>query len=239
MTENLNEGHRARLRKRMMKEGLQNFEDHEVLELMLFQFIPRKDTNKIAHSLLNKFGSLANVLDAYPDQLQTVDGISEVTACGISMIKEIVFRYRISSLKKRQMSKISSIIDFSRELIAESYEEKLVVVYVDNATNFLVSEVISSGNTQEVRVDMKKLVFSAISCNASGVLLFHCHPNGECLPSAADNAFTEKVFVTLANLGLVLLEHLIFNNSSNYYSYYQSHKIDEITEKYIQFLQNK
>ena len=76
----VNKGHRQRMRERMMKEGLDGFADHEILELLLFQYIPRKDTNKIAHNLLDKFGGLVNVLNAAPEQLMLVDGVSEVTA---------------------------------------------------------------------------------------------------------------------------------------------------------------
>lgn len=229
---NVNEGHRARLRRRMMEEGLQNFQDHEILELLLFQYIPRKDTNKLAHTLLNRFGSLSNILDASPMQLQQVEGISEVAACNIAMLKEVWTRYKISSLQKKPMSKLSSIIVYAQELIAESYIEKLVAVFVDNATNFLSSAIFTSGSKQEVHVDMKKFVTAAVSTNAAGVILFHCHPDGECKPSGNDLNFTEKVYVTLANLNIVLLEHLIFNNSDDYYSFYQSGKIDEIAEHY-------
>lgn len=235
---NVNEGHRARLRQRMLNEGLQGFQEHEILELFLFQSIPRKDTNKLAHRLLSKFGSLANVLDASPQQLQTVEGISEVTACNLAMLKEVWQRYKTSAMQKKPMSKLSSIIHYAQELVAESYVEKLVVVYVDNSTNFLVSEVFTSGSSQEVHVDIKKLISSAVSANAAGVILFHCHVNGVCQPSAADVAFTEKIYVTLANLNIMLLEHLIFNNTEDYFSFYQSGKMDEIAEKYKNSLLN-
>lgn len=235
---NINEGHRARMRQRMIKEGLQGFQDHEILELLLFQYIPRKDTNKLAHRLLNKFGSLANVLDASPQQLQTVEGISEVTACNIAMLKELWQRYKASSMQKKSMSKLSSIIFYAQELVAESYMEKLVVVYVDNATNFLSSEVFQSGSSQEVHVDVKKLISSAVASNAAGVILFHCHVNGVCQPSAADMNFTEKMYVTLMNLNIVLLEHLIFNSNEDYFSFYQSGKMDEIAYKYKNSLLN-
>ena len=83
-----NDGHRARLRERMIKEGLDSFQDHEVLELLLFQYLPRKDTNKLAHTLLDKFGSFAGVLNASPQQLMTVEGVSEATACNLGCSKK-------------------------------------------------------------------------------------------------------------------------------------------------------
>ena len=107
---NVNQGHRERLRQRMMKEGLQSFQDHEVLELLLFQYLPRKDTNKIAHDLLNKFGSFANVLNASPQQLQQVKGISQVTACNIALLKEVFLRYRASDAVKMSLAGIACVI---------------------------------------------------------------------------------------------------------------------------------
>lgn len=229
---NVNEGHRARMRRRMIEEGFHGFEDHEILEILLYQFIPRKDTNKIAHKLLNKFGSFANVFDASPKQLQSVEGISEVTACSLSLQKELWQRYRASTLQKKPMAKLSSILHFAKELIAESYVEKLVAVFVDHATNFISSEEFTSEDPQCVHVDMKKFIMATINSNAAGVLLFHCHVHGICKPSAADNVFTERVFASLANIDVVLLDHLIFNDSSEYFSYHQSGILTRIGEHY-------
>ena len=229
---NVNEGHRNRLRNRMMKEGLQGFQDHEVLEFLLFQYLPRRDTNKLAHDLINKFGSFANVLDASPEQLMTVNGISQITACNLAMLKEVWQRYRQSSAQKVSLGKLSSIVRYCQKIISDSYVEKMVVVYVDNATNFLVSEEFTSDSTQSVNVDLKKIVSSAVRANAAGVILFHCHVHGVCQPSEADLEFTERLFATLVNLNIVLLEHIIFNDQESYYSFYKENIIAELTNKY-------
>lgn len=229
---NVNEGHRERLRQRMIKEGLSGFQDHEVLELLLFQYLPRKDTNKLAHDLINRFGSFANVLNATYDQLMTVKGVSEVTACNLAMLKEVWQRYKRSAAQKISLSSLASIVKYSHNIIADSYVEKLVVVYVDNVTNFLVSEEFTSDDTQQVRLDIKRIVASAVRSNAAGVILFHCHVNGLCEPSQADLNFTEKLFVTLANLNIVLLEHLIFNNRNEFYSFVAQKDMDEIADRY-------
>lgn len=232
---NVNEGHRARLRQRMMKEGLQSFQDHEILEFLLFQSIPRRDTNKLAHDLLNKFGSFANVLDAAPKQLMTVKGISEATACNLSLLKEVLQRYRRSAAEKISLSTLGSIVRYTQKIISESYVEKLVAVYVDNTTNFLVSEEFCSNSTQEVNVDVKHIVTTALQAGASGVILFHCHVKGLCVPSEDDRDFTERVYITLANMNIVLLEHIIFNNRGEYYSFYKEKDIAHLAEKYNNF----
>ena len=231
---NENNGHRGRLRERMIKEGLDGFQDHEVLELLLFQSIPRKDTNKMAHTLLHKFGSFAGVLNASPEQLMTVKGISQVTACNISMLKEVLVRYRRSQAHTISLRNLDSIIQFAHKLTEDNYCEKLVVVYVDHATNYLYSDEFTSHRVDKVRVEIKQIVASAMRTNASGVILFHCHVKGSCQPSTADKDFTKQLFVALASMHLVVLEHLIFNNKNEYYSFFEHGLIQEIEAQYKQ-----
>lgn len=232
-----NDGHRKRLRERMLKEGLSNFQDHEVLEFLLFQYLPYKDTNKIAHNLLAKFGSFAGILNAAPEQLMTVDGISQVTACNIAVLKEVFQRYKASDAKKLSLRGLSSIIKYAQLLIADSYAERLVVVYVDHATNFLYQEEFNSDSTEQVYVDSKKIVTTAMRVSAAGVMLFHCHVDGECEPSEADKRFTEKLYFALASINLVLLEHMIFNAEGDYYSFFSKGDIAEMAQKFANTLQ--
>ena len=107
-----------------------------------------------------------------------------------------------------------------------------MVVDVDGATNFITREVFNPTRTQEGKFDLKKMVASAVGATASGVLLFHCHVGGMCLPSEADISFTEKMYVTLANLNIVLLEHIIFNNKGDYYSFFKEKVMSDIANRY-------
>ncbi len=227
-----NDGHRARLRERMMNEGLAGFRDHEVLELLLFQYLPRKDTNKLAHNLLNKFGSFAGVINASPQQLMTVDGISEVTACNLGILKEVFRRYKQSEQGRPSLKGVGSIVMFAQQLVAESYTERLVVVYVDNATGYLYKDEFASDDTQFVNVDPKRIVAAAMRTGAAGVMLFHCHIKGECRPSQEDYRFTERMTFALASINVSLLEHIIFNDSGDYYSFFLNGDIDAIQQKY-------
>ena len=231
-----NDGHRSRLRERMLKEGLSSFQDHEVLELLLFQYIPRKDTNKIAHNLLDKFGSFSGILNALPEQLMTVDGISQVTACNLAMLKEVFQRYKLSDTKKISLKGLSSIVKYAQLLSADSYTERLVAVYVDHSTNFLYQEDFTSNSATQVNVDSKRIVSTAMRVNAAGVMLFHCHVDGECKPSDDDIRFTEKLYFALASINLVLLEHMIFNGKGDYYSFFKENAIDEMAKKFVNTL---
>ena len=227
-----NNGHRARLRERMMREGLSNFQDHEVLEMLLFQYLPYKDTNKIAHNLLTKFGNFAGVLNASPEQLMTVAGISEVTACNIAVLKEVWLRYKRSEAQKIRLDGLKSIIEYAQNLISDSYTERLVAVYVDNSTRFIYQDEFASDSPQELRLDPKSIMTSAMRVGAAGVILFHCHVSGECKPSSDDMRFTEKLMFALASINVVLLEHIIFNNKSEHYSFFHSGDIGKLEEKY-------
>ena len=227
-----NKGHRARLRERMLKEGLSSFQDHEVLELLLFQYLPYKDTNKIAHNLLDQFGGFAGVLNASPEQLMMVDGISQVTACNIAVLKEVWLRYKRDEQKRTSLGGVSSIMQYARLLIAESYAERCVVVYVDGGTNFLFREEITSNDADKVSVDSKKVVATAMRVNAAGVIIFHSHVKGACAPSEEDRRFTDKLYFALASINVVLLEHMIFNAEGDYYSFYRSGDIDDTARKY-------
>lgn len=227
-----NYGHRARVRARMMKEGLDGFQDHEVLEFLLFQYLPYKDTNKIAHNLLNKFGGFSGVLDADPKQLMTVDGISEVTACNISMLKEVLVRYRRSQADRINLGSVGSIVQYANKLVIDNYAEKLIVVYVDHATNYRYADEFSSNRLDKVNIDVKQIVSSAMRINAAGVMLFHCHVKGGCKPSEADVALTKRLIAALAPIDIVLLEHIIFNSDSDYYSFFAEGLLDKLVAEY-------
>lgn len=230
---NVNQGHRQRLRERMLKEGLEGFKDHEILELLLFQSIPRKDTNKLAHTLLARFGNLYNVLSAKPDELMLVDGVSEVTACNLAMLKEVWRRYKREEKEKINLSNVSDILQYARILVAESYAERMVVVYLDRGTKFLFSEEYAAcDDTHSVRIDIKKVVACAVRLQAGGIMLFHCHVQGNCKPSAEDVRFTEKLIYALGGLEIVLLEHIIFNAEGEYYSFFSQGDIDNILRDY-------
>lgn len=227
-----NDGHRARLRERMMKEGLAAFQDHEVLELLLFQYQPRKDTNKLAHKLLDAFGCLAGVLDASPQQLMTVDGVSEVTACNLAMLKEVWRRYKNSEINRMSLDGLRSIVRYANGLVSESYNERVVAVYLDHATKYMYREVFDSVSNEHVPVEVKQIVSTAVRVGAAGVMLFHCHVKGACRPSESDITFTEQLNFALASINVVLLEHIIFNNDNDYYSFYVHGDIAAMQQNY-------
>ena len=127
---------------------------------------------------------------------------------------------------------MKSIIEYSQSLLVESYSERLVIVYVDYATRFIFREEITSDSMKRVFADNKQIVATAMRTGAAGVVLFHCHVSGVCEPSEEDDRFTERLAFALAGVDVVLLEHIIFNERNEYYSYFAHGTIDAIQSKY-------
>ena len=227
-----NEGHRTRLRERFMKEGAGSFQNHEVLELLLFGSVARKDTNKLAHNLLSKFGGFAGVLNASPEQLMEIKGVGEVTACNIALLKEVFHRYKKDEHSKSQIKGLASIIKYVRSVISESFYERMLVVYVDGTTTYMQEEEFTSNDTRRVNVDYKRIISTAMRINAEGVALFHCHSDGACEPSQDDMRYTEKLYFALATMNVALLEHMIFNNQGEYYSFHSKGVMQQFADKY-------
>ena len=234
-----NDGHRTRLRERFMKEGASGFQDHEILELLLFGSVPRKDTNKLAHHLLKEFGSFTGVLNASPEQLMAVNGVSTVTACNLSVLKEVFRRYKKSERARSDLKGLSSIVKYVQSTLASSYYERVVVVYLDEDTYYMQEEEYTSNNSHHVNVDVRQITGTALRINASGVVVFHCHSNFSCEPSSEDKYFTEKLFFALSTNNIAFLEHMIFNTKGEHYSFHAQGEMQKLAIKYKETLKRQ
>lgn len=232
MAEVSHDGHRDRVRNRGIREGFGGFEDHELLEMLLTMMLPRRDTNALAHLLMDKFGSLTGVLDASPAQLMMVNGIGKVSAFGIALIKELCVRRKEGESKKISLAKLDSIIDYAEKLVSECYNERFVAVYLDHSTRYLYRETFDSNNNVQVALDIRQLITTAVRVRANGIIIFHCHVDGVCRPSEADMIFTEQLMTALASIDVVLIEHIIFNNREDYYSFYVNGDIAAMQKRY-------
>lgn len=209
--ENVHDGHRDRLKKRFLNNGLESFEEHEILELLLFFAIPRRDTNKLAHMLLKKFGTLSDVLDAQEDELKKVDGIGENCVTLLKIIPQLCQKYMKSKFfaKRMNLSTTHSMMEFSRSLFVGKKHEEFYVVCMDAQSKLLTYRKISEGTLNSTTFDMRKLVSTVINYNASRVFITHNHPSGTSLPSGADIEATQKIFIVLSSLGVVCDDHII------------------------------
>lgn len=208
----IHSGHRQRLKDRFLREGLDGFEKHNVLELLLFYAIPQRDTNPIAHALLNKFGTLSGVFEASIEELCTVDGISDHTATFLKLIPSV---WRRASGEVRSDKCYDSLYKIG-ELLLNRYAgltvETVMLVLLDNSWHILDIVKLAEGSVNQVRMDTRKLIEHAIRTNASMAVLAHNHPNGTLIPSTEDIVTTTEVANAFRAIRVEFLEHLLIAN---------------------------
>lgn len=207
--ENEHRGHRARMKKRYLSTGFDSFEPHEILEVILYYCYPQKDTNPVAHKLLDSFGSISAVFDAPFDTLVKA-GLSEHAAAYIKMLPDVSRVY----LDDRNNNR-SKIINLNR---LESYfinkfvgrvEEHFILLLLDSKCKELFCGVISSGTNTNSDVNVRKIVDLAMRYNAVIAAVAHNHPSGIALPSSTDIRTTVSLSKTLSCVGVTLYDHVV------------------------------
>ena len=205
------DGHRKRLKARFIKSGLDDFEPHNVLELVLFYGVPRKDTNPIAHRLINRFGSLSAVLDAKPEELMKVDGITENTAVLISILPAIARKYLED--KVEVVNSVEGFSDVGAYLMPKFVGrtvETVMLASLDNKNRIISCTIVAEGENDKANVSKRKVMEEAMRVGATRVILAHNHPRGFAMPSNEDIFLTEEIYSLLKSVGIDLVDHLIF-----------------------------
>ena len=201
--------HRERLKKRFLTSP-DSFEDHELLELVLFFAIPRKNTNDTAHFLLDRFDSIKGVLDANFDTLTTVEGIGENSALYIKALAKLLSRYEFSEPKTIDPLKSPQHLTvYLKNLFIGTQNETTFLVLFDSSKKLIICEKICEGISTETTVSLRKIVSLAITNNAASAILVHNHPSGRSLPSGDDILATNRIKQMLDSLGIILMEHFI------------------------------
>lgn len=222
----VHEGHRERLRQRFQTEGLDHFNDIQMLELLLFYAIPRKDTNVIAHALLDRFGSVAQVLDAPAAELQKVPGMGEGAATFLTLIAQS-YRYYLVS-KANNTCAVKSIEECGSYLCSFFQGRRNETVYLlclDAKCGVLGCKMIAEGSVNSASVPVRKVVETALSTNATAVILAHNHPSGVALPSDEDVQTTIHIAQALKMVGVQMVDHIVVADD-DYVSVRQSGKYE-------------
>ena len=204
------DGHRQRLKTEFLARP-DSFPDHKLLQLLLFSANPRSDTNPLAHELLERFGSLAGVLDASPEELQKVKGVGEHAAVLFKAAKELSGRYLTVRTQMDDIARNSR--DYFSQLryyFFGAQRELLYLLCMDGKHKVLGIRKLGEGNVNSVNVTPRLLAEAALSLNAAAVVLAHNHVSGIALPSDEDIATTESLAPFLAKLGIELVDHVIF-----------------------------
>lgn len=207
------EGHRGRLKYRFQAEGLSNFDPHTALELLLFYVIPRRDTNLIAHRLVDAFGSFSNVLDAPLEELQKVEGIGENTALFLKMIPQLSSYYLTDRAEvRRQIGSASEAGDYLLPRFIGKTNEQVYLLCMDNAGKILYGSFIHQGTVNFAALSPRTVAEIALRVGASRIIIAHNHPHGFAIPSKQDVSSTNALLRALQPLGIHLADHLIIAN---------------------------
>ena len=203
-------GHRARLKQRFLEHGLDNFNDLNALELLLFYAIPRQDTNVTAHHLLDRFGSFASVMEATFEELTAVPGVGENAATLLKLIAQIDRRYLISKTKERPLIRSSTQ---AGEILIPRYryarEEIIYLLCLDSRNQLISCEEMGRGTLGEANISVRAIVEMALKRNAAAVILSHNHVDGFAIPSQADRYATKQIFEALKLVGITLADHIV------------------------------
>jgi DNA repair protein RadC len=209
-------GHRERLRQRFMNGGPDALPDYELLELLLFTAIPRRDVKPLAKALLARFGSLGNVLAAPAESLQQVDGIKEGTACFLKAIQAAGIRLTREEIQEKPiLSSMDMLVKYCRAAMARESKEQFRILFLDKRNRLIADEVQQQGTVDHTPVYPREVVKRALELGATALILVHNHPSGDATPSKADITMTREVATAAKTLGITIHDHLIIAKSDH------------------------
>ena len=224
----IHKDHRQRVRERYLKEGLDGFSEVQVLELLLFYVIPRQDTNPIAHRLIDRFGSLHQVLEAPVEELEKVEGIGPNAALLLSLITAVARVYAVNRTEKQKILRtIEDCGEYLKSFFIGRRSEMVYLLCLDAKCKVLGCREIGEGSVNSANVPIRRIVETALGLNATSVVLAHNHPSGIALPSGEDVLTTHRVAAALRTVDIVLVDHIVVADD-DYVSMVQSgHRFDD------------
>ncbi len=212
--ENLHEGHRARLRENFRKGGFTGFSEHQIIELLLFYCCPRKDTNELAHVLINRFGSIAGILNAKYEELESVSGISENAATLFKIIPKFLPIYYNSLSNGNVYDDTDKLKELFKPYFVGLDHEEFRIACFDNNMRLIKNVLISTGSPSSAPIEMRKIIEEVIKTNATSLVIAHNHPKGVPSPSSADMTVTRTISNVMKSIDIKLLDHIIVGESS-------------------------
>lgn len=206
--------HRQRLRTRFLEGGAQAMPDYEMLELVLFRAIPRRDVKPLARALLDRFGDFNRVISAPPDQLSQVSGVGAAVLCELKIVEAAAHRLaRARVMKRAVISSWDAVLDYCHTTMAHREIEQFRIFFLDRKNVLIADEEQARGTVDHVPVYPREVVKRALQLNASALILIHNHPSGDPTPSHEDIAMTQKVQSACEALGITLHDHIIVGKS--------------------------
>ncbi len=214
-------GHRERIREKYLKNGINSFQEYEILELLLTYAIPRKDTKDLAKNLLKKFGSIEKVITAKKEELEEVEGLGKASISFLKLMGELPNIFYENSLRNTDIITIKNkenLLKFLRSKIAFEKIEKFYVLYLSNSNELIAYDEKSYGTLDKSAVYPREIYKDVLKYDAKAIILAHNHPSGSAKPSKSDMDITKEISNGLKNFDALLLEHIIITENS-YFSF--------------------
>jgi len=209
-------GHRDRLRDRFKDNGANALADYELLELLLFRAIPRRDTKPIAKALLAQFGTVAEVLSAPIERLKEVEGIGQSVAVDLKIIQAAGQRLAKDQIMEQPiLSSWSELLEYCHSAMAYEKKEQFRLLFLDKKNRLIADEVQQVGTVDHTPAYPREVVKRALELSATAVILLHNHPSGDPTPSQADIMMTQKIIEAATPMGIAVHDHVIIGKSGH------------------------
>ncbi len=206
--------HRQRLRARFMAGGAAAMPDYELLELVLFRAIPRRDVKPLARALMDRFGDFNRVISASEARLRDISGVGDAVVVELKIVEAAAQRMARSRVMQQQVvSSWDALLDYCHTTMAHRETEQFRVFYLDRKNVLIADEEQAKGTVDHVPVYPREVAKRALELNASALILVHNHPSGDPTPSTSDIDMTNQIAAACAALGLTLHDHLIIGKS--------------------------
>lgn len=203
-------GHRDRLRHKLLTRGADALEDYELLETLLFAFLPRRDVKPVAKALLSRFGSLSAILAADPADIRKIDGMGESASAYIRATAELHLRAAREEISGRPViSSWTALLAYVRSALQHESREQFRVLFLDRKNQLIADEVMSYGTVDQAAVYPREIARRALELAASSLILVHNHPSGDTTPSRADISITREIIDALTPFEITIHDHLI------------------------------
>ena len=203
-------GHRERLRKRFRDGGPDALPDYELLELVLFRAMPRRDTKPLAKAILARFGTFAEAMNAPKDLLLEVPGLGEAAVTEIRLVRAAALRLMQGEVFKRPvLSSWQEVLDYCRAVTGFEAKEQFRILFLDKRNQMIADEVQQEGTVDHTPVYVREVVKRALELSATAIVLVHNHPSGDPTPSRADIQMTKEIVAAAKPLGVVVHDHIV------------------------------
>jgi DNA repair protein RadC len=207
------EGHRTRMRTRLLGAGAESLADHELLEMALFQVLPRRDTRPVARALLARFGSFASVISAPVAELRRIEGMGDAGLTALKVVQAAALRLaRAELMDKPLLKNWDHLIDYLTSVLARERVEQFRVLYLNTRNHLIADEAQARGTVNHTSVYPREVVKRALELHATAIILVHNHPSGDPSPSHDDIEMTREVNAAAATLSVTLHDHVIIGN---------------------------